>query len=244
MSALSCGYSSSESTRGVTTAGLTLNRLRAIHSSPKESPLLTSFFSLSFFLSLSSFTQHPSPELSYFIMARRPSSAFICLLIVMLDILAGVLGIEAQAAQNKVKHASVWIFECRDPSRDAFKLGLTAAILLGLAHVIANFLGGFVCICSKDELDRSSANKQLAAASLVLSWIILAIGFSMLTIGASVNSKSKGSCGISRNRCLLTGGILCFFHALFCVSYYVSANATIEEVEKSNQRGSGGAQMA
>ncbi|KAF5193815.1 putative transmembrane protein [Thalictrum thalictroides] len=95
---------------------------------------------------------------------------FICILIIVMDIIAGILGIEAEIAQDKVKHLKLWIFECRDPSRQAFNLGLSAAFLLGLTHVIANLLGGFVCICSKDELDKSTANKQLAAACLILSW--------------------------------------------------------------------------
>ncbi|KAL5731018.1 Protein DESIGUAL 2 [Ranunculus cassubicifolius] len=157
---------------------------------------------------------------------------FICILIIVLDIIAGILGIEAEIAQDKVKHLKLWIFECRDPSQQAFNLGLAAAFLLGLAHVIANLLGGFVCICSKDELDTSTANKQLAAACLILSWIILAVAFSMLIIGTLANGKSKGSCGISHNRFLSIGGVLCFVHGLFCVSYYVSANATIEEDKK------------
>ncbi|MCL7025987.1 hypothetical protein MKW94_000781 [Papaver nudicaule] len=101
---------------------------------------------------------------------QQAIAALICLLIVCLDIVAGVLGIQAEVAQNKVKHLKLWIFECKEPSSQAFKLGLGAASLLALAHVIATLLGGCVCICSKDELDRSSANKQLAAACFVLSW--------------------------------------------------------------------------
>lgn len=163
---------------------------------------------------------------------------FICILIIVVDIVAGILGIEAEIAQDKVKHLRFLIFECRDPSRQAFNLGLSAAFLLGLAHVIANLLGGFVCICSKDELDRATANKQLAAACLILSWIILAVAFSMLIVGTMANSKSRGSCGISHNRFLTIGGILCFLHALFCVSYYVSAIATMEEDNKPDHRAS------
>lgn len=70
----------------------------------------------------------------------------------------------------QVKHIRLWIFECRDPSNDAFKLGLAAAAILALAHVLANLLGGCMCICSKDELDRASGNKQLAVACLLLAW--------------------------------------------------------------------------
>ncbi|KAF8409466.1 hypothetical protein HHK36_005542 [Tetracentron sinense] len=161
---------------------------------------------------------------------------FVCLLIVAMDIIAGILGIQAEITQNKVKHLRLWIFECREPSHEAFKLGLAAASILALAHVIANLLGGCICICSKEEFQRSSANKQLSVACLIFSWIILAVGFSMLIIGTLANSKNRRSCGISHHRFLSTGGILCFVHGLFCTAYYVSATATIGE-EKMNRQG-------
>ncbi|KAB5533840.1 hypothetical protein DKX38_016926 [Salix brachista] len=133
----------------------------------------------------------------------------VCLLIMALDVAAGILGIEAEVAQNKVKHLKMWVFECRDPSSQAFKLGLAAVILLSLAHIIATLLGGCTCM-----------------------WIILAIGFSLLIIGTMANSKSRKSCGISHNRVLSIGGILCFVHGLFTVSYYVSATATARDVSR------------
>ncbi|KDP20824.1 hypothetical protein JCGZ_21295 [Jatropha curcas] len=146
-----------------------------------------------------------------------------------MDIAAGILGIEAEIAQNKVKHLRMWIFECRDPSYQAFKLGLAAAVLMVLAHVIANLFGGCICMWSKEDFSKASANKQLAVTSLIFSWIILAIGFSMLIIGTMANSRSRKSCGISHHRVLSIGGILCFIHGLFVVAYYVSATAAARE---------------
>ncbi|XP_059661285.1 protein DESIGUAL 2-like [Cornus florida] len=159
----------------------------------------------------------------------------ICLLIIILDVAAGILGIEAEVAQNKVKHLRLWIFECRDPSFQAFKLGLAAAVLLALAHAIANLFGGCTCIWSKDELNKAPPNKQLAVASLVFSWIILAVGFSMLMIGTLENSKSRKSCGLSHHRVLSIGGILCFLHGLFAVAYCVSATAIGDEERRIPQ---------
>lgn len=66
----------------------------------------------------------------------------------------------------------VWIFECREPSYEAYKLGFAACVLLAIAHVIANVLGGCVCISSREQYVRSSPNKQIAAASLVFSWYV------------------------------------------------------------------------
>ncbi|XP_022724878.1 uncharacterized protein LOC111281396 [Durio zibethinus] len=132
-------------------------------------------------------------------------------------------------AVKQVKHLRVWIFECRDPSFQAFKLGLAAAVLLGLAHVIGNLLGGCVCIWTREDFERASANKQLAVASLIFAWIVLAVGFSMLIIGTLSNSKSRKTCGISHHRLFSIGGILCFIHGLFTVAYYVSATAAARE---------------
>ncbi|XP_059635887.1 protein DESIGUAL 2-like [Cornus florida] len=136
----------------------------------------------------------------------------ICLLIIVLDVVAGVLGIEAEVAQNNVKHLRLWIFECKDSSHQAFKLGLAAAVLLALAHANANLFGGCICI-----------------------WIILAVGLSMLG-GTLENSRSRKSCGLSHHRVLSKGGILCFLHGLFSVAYCVYATA-IGDDEKRNPQG-------
>ncbi|XP_027343979.1 uncharacterized protein LOC113856382 [Abrus precatorius] len=158
----------------------------------------------------------------------RGAAIFLCLLIVVMDITAGILGIEAEIAQNKVKHLRLWIFECRDPSHKAFMLGLGAAVLLALAHVIVNLVGGCNCLCSQQELQKASPNRQLSMACLILTWIVLAVGLSMLVIGTSSNNKSRGSCGFTHHHFLSIGGILCFVHGLFSVAYYVSATASVD----------------
>ncbi|CAN1161167.1 Protein VASCULATURE COMPLEXITY AND CONNECTIVITY [Linum perenne] len=156
-------------------------------------------------------------------------SLFFCILIVALDIAAGVLGCQAEAAQNKVKHLRLWIFECRDPSNGAVKLGLAAAGLLILSHVIANLLSGCLCICSQDQLQRASSHKQLSVACFFFTWIIFGIGLTMLVIGSLANHKSSASCGFTHHHFFSIGGILCFVHALFSVAYYISATALASE---------------
>ncbi|KAF9683477.1 hypothetical protein SADUNF_Sadunf04G0017600 [Salix dunnii] len=150
----------------------------------------------------------------------------VCLVIMALDVVAGILGIEAEIAQNKVKHLRMLTFECRDPSNQAFKLGLAAILFLPLAHIIANLLGGCACLWSTEDFGKASHTKQLAAASLFISWIILAIGFTMLVIGTMANSKSIKSCGLLHHHMLSIGGILCFLHGIFAVAFYVSATAS------------------
>ncbi|KAG0481475.1 hypothetical protein HPP92_012004 [Vanilla planifolia] len=159
----------------------------------------------------------------------RAGGFVVCLLVVVMDVVAGVLGIEAEVAQNKGKHLRVLIFECKEPVYQAYRLGLAAAVILAAAHVMANLLGGCICICSREEFERSSANRQMAAATLAISWIVLLVGFSLLMIGALSNSKSKASCGFGHRHFLSIGGILCFVHGLFCTAYYVSAVAYWEE---------------
>ncbi|XP_072968570.1 protein VASCULATURE COMPLEXITY AND CONNECTIVITY-like [Typha angustifolia] len=159
----------------------------------------------------------------------RVGGIFICLLIVIIDIVAGILGIQAEIAQNKGKHLRVFIFECKEPVHQAYKLGLAAAVLLALAHALANLLGGCVCICSREEFARSSINRQLAATTLGLSWIVVVVGFAMLLVGAISNSKSRASCGFGHRHFLSIGGILCFIHGLLSVCYYVVATAALWE---------------
>nr|XP_043622921.1 uncharacterized protein LOC122594543 [Erigeron canadensis] len=162
---------------------------------------------------------------------------FVCLLIIAMDLTAGILGIEAEVAQNKTQNLRVWVIECRDPSYQAFKLGFVAAVLLAFAHAIANLFGGCHLALSRPELDRATSNKQLAMASLILSWITLLIGFGLLIAGVMANSSSRKSCGVSNHRYLSIGGIACFIHGMLAVSYYISASAVKKEEMMMNPHG-------
>ncbi|KAL3630399.1 Protein DESIGUAL 2 [Castilleja foliolosa] len=159
----------------------------------------------------------------------------VCFLIMVIDVVAGILGIQAEVAENKVQQLRMWIFECRDPSNQAFNLGLAAVTLLCIAHIVTNLLGGCIFIRSKEEFDRASSNKQLAAASLIMSWVMLGIAFILLVSGTLANSRTRKNCGISHHRQLSIGGILCFIHGLFAVAYYISASAVVQEEKKQHQ---------
>lgn len=60
----------------------------------------------------------------------------------------------------------------------------------------------------------------------------MVIAFSMLISGTLSNSRSRQNCGISNHHILSIGGILCFFHGLFAVAYYISATAATHEERK------------
>ncbi|KAI3718114.1 hypothetical protein L6452_18966 [Arctium lappa] len=159
-------------------------------------------------------------------MPNKGVGAFVCLVIIMFDITAGILGIRAEAAQNQEKHLRLWLFECKEPSQEAYRLGLGAIVLLIAAHVLANLLSGCT-VCNHDEVQKASLGRQLSLLSLFFTWVILAVGLGMLVIGTKANHKSNASCGLSHHHFLSIGGILCFVHSLFSVAYYVTATASI-----------------
>ncbi|KAF0924524.1 hypothetical protein E2562_010169 [Oryza meyeriana var. granulata] len=128
------------------------------------------------------------------------------------------------------KKVTVLFIQCEKPVYRAYQLGLTAAVLLVVAHAVANFLGGCACICSQIEFIRASINRKLAAALIVLSWLALIVGFSLLLAGAMSNSKSKTECGFVHGHTLSLGGIMCFVHGGITVAYYVTAHAAAHEL--------------
>ncbi|XP_078157204.1 protein VASCULATURE COMPLEXITY AND CONNECTIVITY-like [Carex rostrata] len=160
----------------------------------------------------------------------KVEAVIVCILIILMDVVAGILGLQAEKAQNHGRHLKVLFIECKEPVHQAYRLGIAAAVLLALSHVIANLLGGCTCICSRDVLSGSSANRRVAAITLVISWLILGVGFALLIIGALSNkSKSRATCGFPHHNFLSVGGILCFIHGIFCLAYFVSANAANRE---------------
>ncbi|KAL6314074.1 hypothetical protein AAG906_011809 [Vitis piasezkii] len=164
--------------------------------------------------------------------------AFVCFSVLVMDAAAGILGIEAQLALNKVKHRRMWVYECKG-SYEAFKLGLLASVLLALAHLVANVLGGCMCIFLADQLDKSRTNRHLSFAFLIFSWITMAIGFPTLIIGMLENYKTTSSCAILHHPFLSTGGILCFIHSLFCLGFYISVITAPGKgkIDASDQKG-------
>lgn len=79
---------------------------------------------------------------------------------------------EHRVLLSQGKHLRLFFLECKEHVHQAYKLGLAATALLALSHVIANVLGGCPCVCSGDGFRRSSPNKLMAAATLLLSWYL------------------------------------------------------------------------
>lgn len=94
----------------------------------------------------------------------------ICIMSIMKLIYVKLYIVLILCLRKQVKHLNLWIFECRKTSHDAYMLGLSAAVLLGLSHVIANLLGRCNCGCSRQESQKASFNRQLSVACLILTW--------------------------------------------------------------------------
>ncbi|KAI7736957.1 hypothetical protein M8C21_025508 [Ambrosia artemisiifolia] len=160
-------------------------------------------------------------------MVNKGVGAVVCIFIMALDITAGFLGIKAEGAQNQEKHLRLWLFECKEPSQEAFRLGCVAILLLIVAHVLANLLSGCTA-CSQDQTHKGSLWRQLSLLSFIFTWVIVAVGLGALVIGTKANHKSNASCGLSHHHFLSIGGILCIVHGIFSILYYVTATASLD----------------
>uniref|UniRef100_A0A0D3C7S9 Uncharacterized protein n=2 Tax=Brassica oleracea TaxID=3712 RepID=A0A0D3C7S9_BRAOL len=90
-------------------------------------------------------------------------------LIVGLDVIAGLVAIQAEGAQEEVKHMKVWLLECKAPSQKAFVLGIIALVCLAAAHIFAVMIG-----CSISNIVKVLAVPKISAyinmACLSLTW--------------------------------------------------------------------------
>ncbi|KAH0876642.1 hypothetical protein HID58_064036, partial [Brassica napus] len=66
---------------------------------------------------------------------------FCIVLIVGLDVVAGIVAKQAEVAQEEVKHTRLWLLECKAPSQKAFMLGFIALGCLAAAHLFAIIIG-------------------------------------------------------------------------------------------------------
>ncbi|KAL1555556.1 hypothetical protein AAHA92_11276 [Salvia divinorum] len=146
----------------------------------------------------------------------------VCFSIVALDVIGGMLGLRADVAQHQESHLK--LSECQEPSHDAVVLGLAAAILLGIAHVLANFYGGW-SVCIHGVTEKASRTKKVSIGFFFFNWIALIIGLSMLVMGIKSNNKSKESCSVTYDHVLKHGGILCMIHAFCAVGYCATATS-------------------
>ncbi|ESQ35703.1 hypothetical protein EUTSA_v10009712mg [Eutrema salsugineum] len=169
----------------------------------------------------------------------------VSVMIICADITAAVLGIEAEIAQSKQHHHHQQQQHSRHqdhhgcqktPSSGAFAEGIAAMVLLLIVHVTANVLGGCTYIRTNQDFKRATANKILAVAFLVLSWIFFVVSYSTLMLGTLANSRSNRFCSLPSRWLFLIGSIFCLGHGLVTSAYYVSAIATKKEDKENVQQ--------
>eukprot|EP00252_Welwitschia_mirabilis_P016668 TRINITY_DN3689_c0_g1_i1.p1 TRINITY_DN3689_c0_g1~~TRINITY_DN3689_c0_g1_i1.p1 ORF type:complete len:147 (-),score=3.19 TRINITY_DN3689_c0_g1_i1:25-465(-) len=128
----------------------------------------------------------------------------------------------------QVRHVEFLFIECRRPSHEAYALGIAAASLLLLAHVIANVAGGCICFGSREQFEQSPTTRQVAGICLVLMWLVLAIAFTLLVLGAMYNEDQRNlSCSLSRHKFLWIGALLCFVHGAVSAAFYAASTSLL-----------------
>ncbi|XLR41269.1 hypothetical protein S83_025929 [Arachis hypogaea] len=157
----------------------------------------------------------------------RIAGIFLCLLIIIMDVVAGILGLKAEIAQKKGHYVNLYLVECKQQSQKAFQMGFAALILLGIAHAIVCLLAVFSCFCSRQGLVMAYFIKQISMVLLLLAWITFAIGMILLHFGTKSNHHKKRSCGFSDHHFLYIGGISCFVHGACSALYYGFTAVTI-----------------
>ncbi|TKY66938.1 hypothetical protein E2542_SST09829 [Spatholobus suberectus] len=128
----------------------------------------------------------------------RVASIILCLLIVMMDVTAGILGLEAEIAQNKKAKSS--------SPHD----GVECSNAFSRSPCYSQFAMWLHLHCEDCLL------------------VLGAVGFGTLVMGTIANESSHGPCGFSDHPGFLKfGGICCFAHGLCCAAYYVLATTVM-----------------
>ncbi|KAG2324143.1 hypothetical protein Bca4012_038534 [Brassica carinata] len=145
---------------------------------------------------------------------------FCLFLIVGLDVIAGVVAMQAEVAQQEVKHTRVLFLECKSPSQKAFVLGIIALGCLAAAHILAIMIG-----CSISNMFKVLAVPMIPyinMACLALTWVVAVAGAGILTMGIWTNRESRSKCGFTNKSFLSIGGKVCFLHAIVSVILYLT----------------------
>ncbi|KAG7595917.1 hypothetical protein ISN44_As06g004440 [Arabidopsis suecica] len=147
----------------------------------------------------------------------------VCIVLTVgLDIVAGFVGLQAQAAQQYVKHDKL---ECKAPSKTAFVLGIIAVSCLATAHVSANVIG---CSISNlfqalGALPKNKITTYFNMACLFLIWVVGIFGALILANGIWSNTESRIRCRFTNNHVFSIGGKVCFLHGIVSGIYYISS---------------------
>ncbi|KAG7653152.1 hypothetical protein ISN44_As01g004500 [Arabidopsis suecica] len=152
------------------------------------------------------------------------SVIIVCIVLTVgFDIVAGFVGLQAEAAQQDVKDNKL---ECQAPSKTAFVLGIIAVSCLAAAHLSANVIG---CSISNlfqalGALPKNKITTYFNMTCLCISWIVGIAGALILAVGIWSNRESRSECVFTNKVHVFSiGGKVCFLHAIVSVIYYISS---------------------
>ncbi|XP_026379410.1 uncharacterized protein LOC113274140 [Papaver somniferum] len=143
----------------------------------------------------------------------------ICIGVCFLGLLAAALGFAAES--KRIKRSDIEFYssgECTYPKSPAFALGLTAFLLLVVAHAIINASAG--CICCNN-----SAWMSLFA---VLSWSMFALASILLLVGSVLNNRHTmddpiNFCyGVREPWIFVNGALLGLLSVTFGIFYFIT----------------------
>ncbi|KAL6856874.1 hypothetical protein ACP4OV_018256 [Aristida adscensionis] len=137
---------------------------------------------------------------------------------------AGIVALQAQAAENKAKFTVFMYIRCKHPVHEAYKLGVTAVVLLVLAHTAISLLAG-CCSWVYYTQEYGSVWKYICKLTALSLWITFFIAFLLLLVATESNTKSNTSCGFIHHNLFTLGGYICFVHGVITIVYYLMATA-------------------
>ncbi|CAH9076632.1 unnamed protein product [Cuscuta epithymum] len=155
--------------------------------------------------------------------------AWLLFIVVAADVVAWCFGQMAENSQDEVKSVGVFGVECtKRRNGRASELGAIAAYSVGVAHLVALFLGRCAWLTGLPEYcgrsGRCPPGNPLSFLAWVLMWVCFGAAELVLVRGANANKKSSGiSCHISTDGWLKVGAWLAVAHSLCAWAFYFFA---------------------
>ncbi|XP_044950753.1 cleavage and polyadenylation specificity factor subunit 6-like [Hordeum vulgare subsp. vulgare] len=150
----------------------------------------------------------------------------VCSVIGSLGVLSAILGFSAEGTKLTILDVYVGLGVCLYPRNPALGLGVCAAIFLVVAQIIFAALGG-CCGCCKSRSMPSGSKRIIGVVCAVFSWIVAAVAFGLLVVGAAGNATGAreptrlGYCYIPDDGILAGGAALSLVATALGITSYV-----------------------
>ncbi|KAG6550782.1 hypothetical protein Mapa_007686 [Marchantia paleacea] len=162
------------------------------------------------------------------------SQKWICGIVLTLGIVSAVLGFVAESKRIKSTEIHVVEGECKYPTSSALILGVVAALVLLIAQIIINVVGGCIC-CTPGPPGPpnapSASNRSIAVICLVACWITFLNAFALLMAGASLNNQRQeymwfgSECNVVKPLVFAGGALLALATVVLGLIFYLASSA-------------------